>query len=61
VHAQDRVGVLDQRASTPQRLVEGALRNAGVRQLGADAAVEDDAALLGDRALDMLIGARGRP
>jgi hypothetical protein len=61
VHAQDRVGALDQRAGAPQRLVEGTLGDAGVRQLGADAAVEDDAALLGDRALDVLIGARGPP
>jgi hypothetical protein len=32
-----------------------------VGELGADAAVEDHAALLGDRPRDVLIGARGPP
>ena len=53
VHAQDGVGALDQRARAPQRLVERVLGAGGVRQLGADAAVEDHAALLGDRPRDV--------
>jgi hypothetical protein len=61
VHAQDGIGALDQRTRAPQGLVERAVGTAGVRQLGADAAVEDYAALLGDRPRDVLIGARRPP
>ncbi len=61
VHAQHGVGALDQRSRAPQRLVERVLGLGGVRQLGADASVEDHAALLGDRPRDVLIGARRPP
>jgi hypothetical protein len=61
VHAQDGVGVLDQRARAPQRLVEGVLGVGRVGELGADAAVEDQAALLGNRPCDPLVGARRPP
>ena len=54
VHAQHGVGALDQRARAPQRLVERVLGAGRVRQLRADAAVEDHAALLGDRPRDVL-------
>ena len=49
VHAQHGVGTLDQRPRAPQGLVERVLALGGVRQLRADPAVEDHAALLGDR------------
>jgi hypothetical protein len=61
VHAQDGVGALDEGPRAPQRLVERALRAGRVRQLGADAAVEDDAAPLGDQPRDALIGTRQLP
>jgi hypothetical protein len=56
MHAQDRVGVLDEGACAPQRLVEGVLGAGRLRQLCAEAAVEDDAARRGDRLDDATVG-----
>jgi hypothetical protein len=54
--AQDRVRVLDEGACAPQRLVERVLGAGGLGQLGAEAAVEDDAARCGDRLDDATVG-----
>jgi hypothetical protein len=56
MHAQNRVGVLDEGARAPQRLVERVLGAGRLGQLGAEATVEDDAARRGDRLFDATVG-----